>query len=84
MHGPCPIEQVDRILARPGKGSQSLRTHLDVLLLTDTEEGTRVKQGDWPMFCKTVYPKLMGAIMPIDVVTWPSALHNWTAYLFNT
>ncbi len=61
-----------------------MRTHLDAVSLTDTEEGTRVKQGDRLMFCKTVYPKLRGAIMPIDVITWPPVLHDRTAYLFKT
>ncbi len=84
FHGPCLVKEVDTILARPGRGSQSLRTHLDALSLTDTKEGTRVKQADRPMFCKTVYPKLIGAIMPIGVVTWPLALHDRTAYLFKT
>ena len=47
LHGPCPTREVDRILATPGRGSQSLRTHLDALSSTDTGAGG-LKQKDWP------------------------------------
>lgn len=33
---------------------------------------------------KTEHQKLMGSIMPVDVITWPPALHDRTAYLIKT
>ena len=71
--------EVEQTLARGGRGAASLQAHVASLFLGNTEEGSRMKLGDWTLFCKLMYK---GSIPEIRHVQWPPSAESWVCFLF--
>ncbi len=60
------------------RSAVSLKAHVNTLFMGNTEETTRMKLGDWSLFCKIMF---RGAVPDIDEMQWPPCLEDWTRFL---
>ena len=73
-HGVEAIQFLDR----GGKQAAFLRAHVDSLFKENTEEGSRMKLGDWTLYCRLVYSK---SIPETKDVQWPASAECWVCFL---
>ena len=71
--------EVEHILNRGGQSAACLQTHVESRFLGTTEEVSRMKFGDWTLYCKLMYT---GSIPEITDVVWPPASQCWVRFLF--
>ena len=71
--------EADRILSMGGRLAASLQGHVESLFEGNTEESTRMKLGDWTLFCKVMYKR---KIPEFQEVQWPPNSSCWLRFLF--
>ena len=71
--------QADEILSKGGRQASALQSHVESLFMGNTEEGTRMKLGDWMLYCRVVHK---GSIPKFQDVQWPPSAGNWLHFLF--
>ena len=72
------VVEAEKILCGGGRSAASLQAHVERLFLGNTEEGSRMKLGDWTLYCKLMYK---GSIPEIRDVQWPPSAECWTRFL---
>lgn len=77
MHS-SPAFEAEESLGRGGRTAASLQAHVETLFQGNTEEGSRMKLGDWTLYCKLMYK---GSIPEIKGVVWPPSTECWTRFL---
>ena len=81
VHAGVPIAgccEAEKILLMGGRRAVALKAHVDSLFLGNTEEGTRLKVGDWTLYCRLMYGDRIPEIL--DVV-WPPQPECWVRFL---
>ena len=68
----------DGILLRGGRTAASLQGHVESLFMGNTDENTRMKLGDWVLYCKVMYK---GSIPEFQDVQWPPSAGCWLHFL---
>ena len=75
----CHAVEAEKILLMGGRRAVALKAHVDSLFLGDTEEGTRLKVGDWTLYCRLMYGD---RILEILDVVWPPNPACWVRFVF--
>ena len=69
--------QADSILLRGGRLAALLQGHVESLYLGNTEESSRMKIGDWMLYCRVMH---MGSIPEFQDVQWPPSAGCWLQF----
>ncbi len=71
---------VEEQLHRKGPTADRLLRHVNTLFQGNTEEGSRMKLGDWTLYCNIVH----GGLLPeIQDIQWPPTCDDWKFFLVN-
>ena len=70
--------EVEAVIKRGGHDGRNLKGHIKSLFKANSEEGTRMNQGDWYLFCRLIYGK---AIPKFEDVLWPPGRDAWLDFL---
>ena len=70
--------EAEVVMRQSGREGRNLEGHIKSLFKGDTEEGTRMKLGDWYLFCRLMYGK---DIPRFANVTWPPGRDDWLEFL---
>ena len=71
-------DEAEQLLQGSGRSAASLKAHVDTLFMGNTEETTRMKLGDWCLFCKILS---RGAVPEVHDMQWPPCFEDWTRFL---
>ena len=47
--------EAEELMRQSGHEGRNLKEHIKTLFKGNTEEGTRMKQGDWYLFCRLMF-----------------------------
>ena len=73
-------KELDVVIDRGGRERRNLKGHINTLFRSNTEEGTRMKQGHWYLFCRLMYGK---DIPNFGDVSWPPGRDAWLDFVLD-
>ena len=68
------------VVARGDREARNLKGHISSLFKANTEEGTRMKQGDWYLYCRMMFGK---GIPRFEDVRWPPERDAWLEFILD-
>ena len=72
------VDVVEEQLRRKGPTADRLLRHVDTLFQGNTEEGSRMKLGDWALYCNVLHG---GQLPEIQDIQWPPTCEDWKFFL---
>ena len=70
--------KAEQMLLSSGRWAGCLQAHVQSLFAGNTEESTRMKLGDWTLYCKLMYK---GRIPEVKEIQWPPNHESWVSFL---
>ena len=72
--------EVEAVIRRGDREGRNLKGHIKSLFKANTEEGTRMKQGDWFLFCRLMYGKDIPRLQDVE---WPPGRDVWLEFVLD-